>query len=602
MNAFAPFIRRIMNGKTRHEAVHVRPADINNFTTPIRPLPKNGSISIRDNQIYVTDPEEQGMYGSLWIPTDSHVSITVNGMRVTGQAIITASDITHVALLIQTPSAQVDLQVAADKLSVCMKVSVKPGNRYRIENCEPSVKAIMRVVPQPIINSVPSETLRARLDAEGFFGTVDADALEALSYCESTEERIVLRGQSPMQETPPIYRQLPLQKEYDPLHKKMRVANVAIGTPVAILELGIPGSQGQDVYGEIIEPEQPPSRIQKLGHGVSIVDRYVVSAISGRLLFTNSRIDVTPELVIRHDIAPPNGNIEFRGNLIIHGSILDGSFIKAAGSVTVHGSVCGATIIGAGGVMISGNIVNSTVMAGQVVEVYEDVHASLKQIIVHLNAFYAEYLLLLQRAKQLDNAQKKIPLIANMLLESRHQSFAASLSALSSATEESLQRLDDKYQHLTQYISTKWTGAQRTNIHTEDIECLQNMIEAYLLYIEMTASTEPAVIRGGNVTSSVLNASGSVFINGSTYSSSIESGDSLIVRGSMRGGFSVAQKSARVYELGTPAGVECSIRVRGRDGKVVVGVRHPNTLMEVFGRRDRNLIMEQNVQYKGVAR
>ncbi|MCL6446369.1 MAG: hypothetical protein K6T83_23465 [Alicyclobacillus sp.] len=69
------------------------------------------------------------------------------------------------------------------------------------------------------------------------------------------------------------------------------------------------------------------------------------------------------------------------------------------------------------------------------------------------------------------------------------------------------------------------------------------------------------------------------------------------MRGIVRGGFLNAGWHIDVDELGTPLGVESSARVAHPEGRIIVGVRHPNTLLEVGGQRHRNLVPEYKVCY-----
>lgn len=566
---------------------------------PVQVIPpvKNGMISVRDNRIIVTDPEAGGMYASLTIPNDPSVDVTLNGDRVSGQVMMTQQDVVDVTFRDQPTLVQTDLSVSPDNLAVMMKVTIRRGSRYTLENCEPVIKANLRISEQVDSDSPSEEQLGQEILANGYVGTIDRAAIGKL--CTDGGEQIVLRGIPAVSSLSATLRALPLPTEYDPLHRKMRLSTVSLGTPVAILEPALPGKCGLDVYGNVIELGQPKGHTPHLGRGVQLVHDYVVAVINGRLEFTDRKIDVVPELVIRHDITPHDGYVEFDGDLVVYGSVLDGSHIRVAGQVTVHGRVCGAKLFSGKNTIVAGNVVSSTILAGQSQELYRDLLVVLKDISTHFERFTSEYQVIIEKVSQGPGALAKIPLIANMLFETRHTHLSGLLDEVCTEFGESLNDIDEKYRELSHYITTKWTGAQRTNIGTPDIDCIQQMISEYVTYLGTNMSIEPAFIRVMNATSSSLQASGNIYLNGSTYSSTVESGDSIVVQGTVRGGFMVAQNTARVRELGTTSGIECSVRVTSRRGKIVIKERHPNTLLEVCGRRDRNLITERNVHFKG---
>ncbi|MCL6549062.1 MAG: FapA family protein, partial [Alicyclobacillus sp.] len=398
---------------------------------------------------------------------------------------------------------------------------------------------------------------------------------------------------------PRSYRQVPLPKEYDPLHRRMRVRNVSPGTVVAVAEPELPGTPGQDVFGNTLLPQEADVPQPLLGPGVRDVGGRLVATREGRLVFTPCEIDVRPELVIDHDVRPQDGLIQFHGDVVIHGSVMDGSVVRALGSVTVHGSVYGSTVASEQNIVIRGTAVHARIEAGQSGVVYRQLADVLRPALEDLRKFHGEYRELSRHLLGLEGGERKLPMLAALLLDKRHSGLQAFLSSLCCDYQPALSD-DARYQEIRRLLLTSWHGLGRTRLLEPDILHLIQLLEQYLVYLENVSSLGAAEVRVGGVSRSTVRASGSVYVRQSgVYSSSIESGDAIVVAGMVRGGFLVAERSARISELGSPAGVETSVRVTRRSGYIAVGLRYANTLLEVGGRRHRNLSTERNVRMKG---
>ncbi|MCL2608967.1 MAG: FapA family protein, partial [Treponema sp.] len=76
------------------------------------------------------------------------------------------------------------------------------------------------------------------------------------------------------------------------------------------------------------------------------------SKISGRVVFTNGKVNVEPVLVVEGNVSLQTGNILFLGTVVIRGDVEDGFSVKAAGDVEVHGSIARAEIDAEGNIMV----------------------------------------------------------------------------------------------------------------------------------------------------------------------------------------------------------------------------------------------------------
>lgn len=106
-----------------------------------------------------------------------------------------------------------------------------------------------------------------------------------------------------------------------------------------------PGVPGTDVLGMPI-PSKPGKNVSlPVGKGVNVVDNcLMVAAIDGQLHIAHDRVNVLPTIIIEGDVDYSTGNIDFKGSVIIHGSVQSGFTVKAGGNVEISGNISGGMV------------------------------------------------------------------------------------------------------------------------------------------------------------------------------------------------------------------------------------------------------------------
>lgn len=107
--------------------------------------------------------------------------------------------------------------------------------------------------------------------------------------------------------------------------------------------LGVPGT---DVFGQPLPPKSGKDIKMPTGKNVINVDDWrLYAAIPGHLsLFLDKRVNVIPIIVIEGDVDYSSGNIDFKGSVIVHGSVQQDFSVKAAGNVEVFGTISGGIV------------------------------------------------------------------------------------------------------------------------------------------------------------------------------------------------------------------------------------------------------------------
>ncbi|MCR5389110.1 MAG: FapA family protein [Lachnospiraceae bacterium] len=135
-------------------------------------------------------------------------------------------------------------------------------------------------------------------------------------------------------------------------------ALVSEGETIAVYHPPTNGINGYNVRAEFQLAKRGKDLLPLKGQGFKKLDDGVtyVATTTGKITETNGRINILPVFEITGDVNLSTGNIDFTGDIIIHGNVLDGMEVKATGSITVDRTVEGALINGRKGVCLKGGI------------------------------------------------------------------------------------------------------------------------------------------------------------------------------------------------------------------------------------------------------
>ncbi len=124
-----------------------------------------------------------------------------------------------------------------------------------------------------------------------------------------------------------------------------------------------PGKEGMSISGEVIEVDEPFDPVFLAGSGVTLSeDELSIHAdVDGRPhLDPMGEISVNPELPIEGDVDFKTGNIDFKGNITVNGTVKEGFTVKGV-SLTAN-EIEGATIDLSGDLYVSDGITDTTIV------------------------------------------------------------------------------------------------------------------------------------------------------------------------------------------------------------------------------------------------
>lgn len=130
------------------------------------------------------------------------------------------------------------------------------------------------------------------------------------------------------------------------------------GQVIATYHEPVEGSNGMTVKGklQIAKRGRPLPPLAGKGFERSEDNKIYTAVMNGKIEMKNNRILISKVHEVHGDVGVKTGNIDFRGDVIIHGDVPTGAIIRATGSVTVDGCVQGALIDAHKDVIIRGGM------------------------------------------------------------------------------------------------------------------------------------------------------------------------------------------------------------------------------------------------------
>ncbi len=145
-------------------------------------------------------------------------------------------------------------------------------------------------------------------------------------------------------------------------HTLKMIETVKSGQEIARYYPPTKGSNGFNIGAKFIMaiPGKDLPKLRGSGFDIKELENGEISYVAnieGKITESNGRITIKPVHELNGDLDLTHGNIDFNGDVIIHGKVINGMEIKAEGPVTVDGVVEAATIYGKKGIVLRSGVV-----------------------------------------------------------------------------------------------------------------------------------------------------------------------------------------------------------------------------------------------------
>lgn len=141
------------------------------------------------------------------------------------------------------------------------------------------------------------------------------------------------------------------------------VQNILKGTVIATITPPTQGTPGKDITGKTVMQHVGTPASINVGNGTALAnnDLELVAVTDGNLRFVRGSFVVEEELVIQGDVDNAVGNLDFIGNIIIRGNVMEGFTLHSKKNITINGTVTGAKVIAEGDLTIRLGAINADI-------------------------------------------------------------------------------------------------------------------------------------------------------------------------------------------------------------------------------------------------
>lgn len=555
---------------------------------------KDGTLTLKKGQVILTEPEGTGKYPT--IAPGKGVRIWLAGQVVKEPTPVRAAADVRIEPLKRSGKREIKVVVSPDKLQATLEVHYDPGESYSLPDLEATTAARVEGVKEKGLPPITISDVREELTAQGICVGIDEEALRRAVELASGEPLVVARGTPPEESRDARIEHFfsleeriikPVGEERVDYRERIEIPTVPPGTRIAVLHPSYRGQPGRAVTGEAIESRLPKEMELIAGKGVEITPdgREAFSTIGGRpMLKKGGRLEVMAVLVERGDVSLATGNVNFHGDVLIHGRVVENMKVTAGGNITVYRNVNHAHLEAAGSIAIKGNLIGGTIRAGGIGALYRQIQPILELLLPQLTELRQAWAQLLQVPQFQARAQTSgSGAILHLLMEQKFPQLPTLSADLAQHMEADKAAIPAEMRELVLDLSNSLRGINVQRLREKDLEHFCQGLQPLLEQVE-GADSLPADISLRYAQNANIEATGFVTIHGQgSYHTRIVAGQGLSVTGNpgiVRGGVIQSFGHVTIKEAGSPGGTPTVIAC-DKDSRLELGRVYPNVTIQV---------------------
>lgn len=559
---------------------------IKEFVVNINGFNEPGKIGIKNGKLVY----EKGEILPSIVPGEN-VLILVNGAYANNEVFIKEDDAVEFETIDNEGDRKIEISVSDDKMEAYISISYVSAKKYRVLDCEPSERLVVEAelekeeLPEKLTKSDVEEKLTQKRIVHGIKWETIGKAInggvyliaQGTKYLEAVDDKITYRFKT--------------EKGNDLVEVDGKVNYHSInvtefvkkGDVLAVLEEGMEGRAGFDVYGGTIAPKKKAVCRLVAGPGAELSgdSKSVTAVLDGMptLKGNSNAVCVNSVYATGSDVDMKVGDINFDGDVLIKGSVKEGFKIRAGNAITVMGDVAEASLVAGGNITVERNVISSNLKAGEK-QINEGRALDFLRAAVNLNNN------LIDAYNELKNGNKLYPntnlaLVFKVLLESKYKSIKEKISEEKKFITEAAYDQELK-NHCMQFLSI-FNSIENSTL--KEVNVLINNYRFLFNYIEKKEiSLTPADVTISYAQNATIYASNDVNVRGKgCYNTNIIAENKAVFSGQpgvFRGGQIFAAKGLSMQEVGSSAGVPTVLKTT-KSGVIEAKVVYQNTIIMI---------------------
>ena len=539
---------------------------------------KKGLAWVSSGKIIVENPVGNAPKASV-IPCPE-IQLLVNGSPITKATELSQDDVIEVNSNNYIESGHLKVLISPDKMNGIIDLKNEFLNSFSLVDSPPThVLTLKAKRKRELVFNYSKDSLLELLHAKKVIYGIDLTALEDLINNPQDGMALVAKGLSPGNSTDDYIELLFEQKnnlpqDYEGKVSFKELSNIHSVTTGQTLAKKVPGELGTPGINVFNQPclAREPKRIELIaGSGAEITDNGTrviatndgqpkVKKSPGSVVFT-----VEPILSINGDVTVKTGNIRFKGDVNILGSVENDMSVSATGNITIDNLITKCTIIAGGDVTVKGNIVNSEVVSGGFIVLCNALKPLLLELLKTLEDLYISASLMLEKLPP------KSPIIfGNILVLLIEKKFPHLPSLLERACKK-LKTLDLKllgnFENTLEKTIINLTGINILNYKTAaDYQQTLHELNKFFYFIDSLINKK-SLVNVKVALNSVIRSSGDVVVSGGLFNTHIIAEGTVKVDGIVRGGIIEAKDDVFIKQIGSEMGTKSIVMVT-KDKKI----------------------------------
>ncbi|ABO50383.1 protein of unknown function DUF342 [Desulforamulus reducens MI-1] len=541
----------------------------------------SGMAWVSSGKIIVRNPQEGASKAT--ITTCKEIQLLINSLPVSDSVEVSQEDHLETIPLSYTDQGFIKVQLSPDRMSAFLEIKNECLKSYELIDCPPSTNLVLqaRQTKQRIFRETKDTIINLLNQNHISFG-IDLQALEDIITQQLEGLLLVAQGLAPGETIDDDVELLfehkidsDLSNALDTIDfKEMHsIPSVNAGETLAQKIIGKEGTPGTTVTNQIYKAREAKRITLLAGPGVEIVDNGLraIANIEGlprvQKSHNNWTISVDPVLNLSGDVDVKTGNIRFKGNVNIMGSVETDMNVSASGNITISNIVTRCKITAGGNVTIKGNIVNSEIISGGFIVICNAIKPLLSELLKTLEDLLISANLMLEKLPT--NNKILFGNILMLLIEKKFTNFGTIIDKVSKKLKEVDLKLLGTYGTLLEKALVNLTGINILNFKSSlEYQALLTDLNNFYYYIESQV-TSRSEIHIKVALNSVIKSSGDVIVTGGCFNTHILAEGSVHIDGIVRGGIIQAHDDIFIQQIGSEMGTK-SVVIGSKDKKIKI--------------------------------
>ncbi len=551
---------------------------------------KPGLAAVENGKLKIFDPSP-GEQPAKIIAAEGIV-LKINGEQIDSETEVNQNDTIETVPKSELTPAEINIDVSKDKMAAYLEIKPEIKITFSLKDQPPTPNLVLATEQQTKLQIPYSIADILNLIKKKGIVQPDLQAVKETLDIAGGKKVLIAFGTAP---TPPLDEKVeinipsgktaPLVKadgRVDYRESASNISSVDQGDILAVKQPSAQGEPGHDVFGNIIKPNEPRTISMQAGPGTELIEEKtkVVATKAGQPDIRAGKdsyyFTVQPNMIHNGSVNLDSGNIRFKGDVHIKGTIEQNMVVSGNGKVRVDGLISSATVTSGSHITLNGHVLASKISAGaaissisRILPLLEDLEQLMSQLQMALKQTFAQL-----------KGQTSFGKVTALLMEKRFPSFQSNINNILKiySKDASLPR---EIESLAAILNQKFRGIKVLELSgIEDIKELSEAVHKTKTHLEFLTDNK-ANIQLPYSLNSTIEATGNAIITGQgCIETKIIAGGTVMVQGLFRGGSIEAGDNVTLSEAGSKTGVPTHIKVPA-DKSVFFTKAYENVTLEI---------------------